>query len=243
MSFAIAALGALAVVAGSIAAVAGFGIGSLLTPAVGVAIGTKAAVAVVSVPHLVATSVRLWHLRAYVDRDVLLSFGSASAVGGLLGAILHAALSSAALTIALGVLLILAGSLELSGVARRFTPGRTVSLAAGLASGAFGGLVGNQGGIRAAALLRFDLRPQAVVATATATALLVDLVRVPVYLATSATALVDQAGLVAALTAGVLVGTVVGTPVLQRMPESLFRRLLAIGLIALGAALILAPAG
>jgi uncharacterized protein len=242
MSFAIAALGALAVVAGSIAAVAGFGIGSLLTPAVGVVFGTKAAVAVVSIPHLVATSVRLWHLRAHIDRDVLLSFGSASAVGGLLGALLHTALSSGVLTIALGALLVLAGCVELSGVARRYAPGRALSLVAGLASGAFGGLVGNQGGIRAAALLRYDLRPHAVVATATATALLVDLVRVPVYLATSGAVLVEHAGLVATLTAGVLVGTVVGTPLLRRTPEPLFRRLLAIGLVVLGAALILAPA-
>ena len=48
--------------------------------------------------------------------------------------------------------------------------------------GLFGGVAGNQGGIRAAALTSFGLGPQAFVATATATALLVDVARTPVYL-------------------------------------------------------------
>ena len=52
---------------------------------------------------------------------------------------------------------------------------------AGAASGAFGGLVGNQGGIRSAALLGFGLPRESFVATATAVALVVDAVRMPVY--------------------------------------------------------------
>src|SRR5215216_825058 len=174
-------LAALAVVAGAVAALTGFGIGSLLTPAVGVAVGTKAAVAIVAVPHLVATALRLWALREFVDRRVLLSFGLASAVGGLLGALLYAAFSSPVLAVALGVLLILGGTLELTGIGHQLQFSDRSSMLAGLASGAFGGLVGNQGGIRSAALLRFGLSPEALVATATATAILVDVMRVPVY--------------------------------------------------------------
>jgi len=41
-----------ATVAGGIASIAGFGIGSILTPLLAAAYGTKLAVAVVSVPHL-----------------------------------------------------------------------------------------------------------------------------------------------------------------------------------------------
>jgi len=41
-----------AVVAGGIAAMSGFGIGSLLTPLLAVRYGTKLAVVMVSVPHL-----------------------------------------------------------------------------------------------------------------------------------------------------------------------------------------------
>ena len=52
----------------------------------------------------------------------------------------------------------------------------------GLVSGFFGGVAGNQGGLRAAALSAFRLSPGAFVATATATGLLVDAARAPVYL-------------------------------------------------------------
>jgi uncharacterized protein len=235
--------GFLAVVAGAVAAVAGFGIGSLLTPAVGAVVGTKLAVALVAVPHVIATAVRLWVLRASVDRRVLLTFGLASAVGGLVGALLHTALASPLLAGVLGGLLILAGVSEITGIGRRVRfPGMWASVAGAL-SGVFGGLVGNQGGIRSAALLRFDLPREGLVATATATALLVDAARLPVYVATTGGEMLREWPTVALLTVGVLIGTFVGAPMLRRVPEPVFRRVLALLLIVLGAVLVLRVGG
>ena len=224
--------------AGAIASVAGFGIGSLLTPALAFSVGTKVAVVFVALPHLAATAYRLWLLRRDVDRGVLLSFGLASAAGGLVGAVVHGLFSSPWLAILLGALLVFTGVSELIGLARRLLLGGWMAIAAGALSGIFGGLVGNQGGIRSAALLRFDLSGRAIVATSTATGVLVDVARVPVYVATGLNDLVLNWPLVALLTAGVLVGTVVGAPVLRRLPESAFRRLLAVLLIGLGVLLI-----
>jgi len=234
----VAALAGIALVAGAIAAVAGFGIGSLLTPALALSVGTKVAVTLVALPHLVATAYRLWLLRRAVDRGVLLSFGLASAAGGLVGAVLHGLISSPALTIVLGALLVLAGLLELTGIGRRLVLGGPVAIGAGGLSGLFGGLVGNQGGIRSAALLRFNLGGPALVATSTATGVLVDLARVPVYVATGWSDLVANWPLVVLLAVGVLAGTVVGAPILRRLPERRFRQLLAVLLIGLGVLLI-----
>jgi uncharacterized protein len=72
-------------VAGAIASVSGFGIGSLLTPVLAVRVGTKLAVAAVSVPHVTATALRFWLMRKHVDRRLLWSFGVMSAAGGLSG--------------------------------------------------------------------------------------------------------------------------------------------------------------
>src|SRR4051794_36712035 len=76
-----------AIAAGAIAAVSGFGIGSLLTPLLAIAAGTKTAVAAVSIPHLVGTALRFWWLRKSLDRGVFWRFGLTSAAGGLLGAL------------------------------------------------------------------------------------------------------------------------------------------------------------
>ena len=159
--------------AGAIAAVAGFGVGSLLTPLLALHVGTKTAVAAVSVPHLVGTSVRLWLMRANIDRALLWRFGLTSAVGGLVGALLHEAASSRVLAMIFGALLVFAGVSEITGYARRWRFHGSVAWVAGAASGLFGGLVGNQGGIRSAAMLGFDVPKERFVATATASALFV----------------------------------------------------------------------
>jgi uncharacterized membrane protein YfcA len=86
-----------AVIAGAIASVAGFGVGSLLTPLVGLYIDIKVAVAVVSIPHLIGTALRYWMLHKHVDWRVLWSFGLTSAAGGLAGAFLGTFLKSPAL--------------------------------------------------------------------------------------------------------------------------------------------------
>ena len=78
---------------------------------------------------------------------------------------------------------------QLTGLARRWRPRGAAVTALGLVSGVCGGVAGNQGGIRAAALASFGLAPREFVATATATALLVDVARTPVYLWQSGSAL------------------------------------------------------
>lgn len=227
-------LAAVAVLAGGVAAVSGFGVGSLLTPVLAVQTGTKLAVAAVAVPHFVGTAQRYWRLRRHVDTRVLVGFGIASAIGGLAGALLHTRVSSRALAMVFGALLVLAGLSELTGWIRRVRWGRRAAWVAGALSGALGGLVGNQGGIRSAAMLGFDVPKESFVATATAIALFVDGARVPVYLATQWHELMGVWPLILTATAGVVVGTAIGTPILERLPREVFRRTLGVLLIALG---------
>lgn len=227
-----------ALAAGAIAAVTGFGIGSLLTPVLALQVDTRLAVAAVSVPHVVGTALRLWLLRGGIDRRVFWNFGLTSAAGGLTGALLHGWASNRWLTVVFGVLLLFAAASEMSGLAERMRFRGSVAWIAGAISGLLGGLVGNQGGIRSAALLGFDLSKETFVATATAIALFVDGARLPVYLVTQhneMSALWPWMGLA---TIGVTVGTVLGSRVLSRMPESSFRRILAWILAILGGAMV-----
>jgi uncharacterized protein len=231
-----------AVAAGAIAAVSGFGIGSLLTPILLLSFAPREAVALVSVPHVVASIVRLRSLWPEVDWPTFGQFGVASALGGLAGALLQTRLGGSSLTILLGALLVLAGSGELAR--RRLPLPQTPAwrLIGGAASGFFGGLVGNQGGLRSAALLGFRLSPRALVATATLSAVIVDVARVPVYIVTSGDVLASHVALVAAMSAGVVAGTFVGVPLLARVPENTYHRLIGALLVLLGIALIVAAA-
>ena len=223
-----------ALLAGAVASVTGFGIGSLLTPVLAPVLGLRLAVAAISVPHAAGTALRVWRLRASIDWAVLRSFGLASAAGGLAGALLHGVVPSEALTVAFGALLVLSGLAGLTGWAERLHLRGGFAMAAGAVSGLFGGLVGNQGGVRSAALLAFPLTRQAFVATATATALIVDAARMPVYLMTSGAALMAHVPLLLALTAGVVAGTLLGEGVLHRLPERVFRATISVLLVVLG---------
>jgi uncharacterized protein len=233
MSF-VTLLAVASVAAGAIAAVAGFGIGSLLTPVFALRVDMKLAVAAVAIPHLVATALRLTMMRQHVDWRLVRSFGVMSAAGGLTGALLQQRLRGPGLVMVFGGLLVFAGLTGLTGVMERVRLGRTSAWVAGLLSGVFGGLVGNQGGIRSAALLGFDVRPATFVASATAAALMVDLARMPVYIALEAERLVELASLIALAAIGAIAGTIGGERVLRRILPPIFKKLVSALVLALG---------
>ncbi len=232
-----------AMLSGAIASVAGFGIGSLLTPLLAVRLGTKLAVAVVSFPHFIATLLRFLLIREYMDRRVLWSFGVSSAGGGLVGALLHTKFNSAVLGYILAALLVFASVMGLTGLASRMRFGHVGGYVAGALSGLFGGLVGNQGGIRSAALMGFEINKEAFVATATAIGLVVDFFRMPVYVATQWHEIGQQWMLMLIASIGVVAGTLAGKSLLQKIPERVFRTVVYVIILALGIAMFLHPAG
>lgn len=232
------AVAAAGVLAGLIAAVSGFGIGSILTPIIALRVDARLAIAAVSIPHLIGTAQRFWVIRHEVDRRLLLEFGIASAVGGLAGALMHGQLSSRRLTIVFGCLLLFTATAELTGWMRRVHWGRSFGWVAGALSGFLGGLVGNQGSVRTAGLLAYEVSPTAFVATATTVALIVDGARMPVYLTTQGDAVLELWPLLAIATGGVVVGTFVGMRILPRLREKVFRRSVAILLALLGISML-----
>src|SRR5215468_11292853 len=100
------AVAAAAFLAGGLASITGFGIGSVLTPLLAAQLGTRLAVAAVSIPHVAGTAIRFWLLRGHVDRRIFVWFGLTSAIGGLIGALLNVYASNRALAIVFGCLLL-----------------------------------------------------------------------------------------------------------------------------------------
>jgi uncharacterized membrane protein YfcA len=224
---------------GAVASIAGFGIGSLLTPAIAATTGTKLAVAAVSIPHAIGTSIRFWRFRREIDWKVVRSFGFTSAAGGLTGALLNTWATSRALELVFGCLLVLAGASQVTGFAKRWRLRGALASLGGALSGFFGGLVGNQGGIRTAAMLGFEVDKRQFVATTTAVALMIDMARVPVYLVTDTAALARLWPTMAIATIGVVIGTLFGERLLARVPEQRFRMVVGILLLLLGVSFLI----
>lgn len=220
--------------AGSVAAVYGFGIGSLLTPVLALQVDTRLAIAAVSIPHLIGTAQRLWNIRGSVDRRLLREFGIASAAGGLAGALMHSRTNNRGLNVIFGCLLLFTAAAELTGWMRRLNWGRGFGSVAGAVSGFLGGLVGNQGSIRTAGLLAYEVSPSALVATATTIALIVDGARMPVYLFNQGREISALWPMLVLTSGGVVIGTAIGTRILPTLRETTFRRSVAILLAVLG---------
>jgi len=226
------------VVSGVTAAIAGFGIGSLMTPLLAAQLGVSLAVAAVSIPHAIATAVRCWRLRRAISWPIVRTFGVLSAAGGLLGALLYMRVGSRALEITLGVLLVATAVAALSDWTRRWRPYGIVAQILGFLSGLFGGMAGNQGGLRAAALLTFSLRPAVFVATSTAVGLAIDAARMPIYVWRAGPALLTVLAPISVATAGVLIGTLWGERLLFGLSPDKFRRIVGVLIGVLGLWLI-----
>jgi hypothetical protein len=178
-------------------------------------------------------------MQGRVDRRVLWSFGLTSAAGGLAGGLLYGMASNEWLTVLFGILLLFAAVSEITGFARRMRFRGWVAWVAGALSGLLGGLVGNQGGIRSAALITFDLRKEMFVGTATAIALFVDGARVPIYLYLQHDEIRARLLWILLAMGGVVVGTLAGSRTLGRIPDVWFRRVLALTLATLGVAMLI----
>ncbi len=227
-------LAAVAVIAGAVASIAGFGIGSLLTPLLALETGMSIAVVGVSIAHFLGTALRFFLLRKSLNKQVLLTFGLTSAAGGLLGAFLHNSFQNDVLTIVFGCLLLLTGISGITGLAEKVRFRSFAAWLLGGISGVFGGLVGNQGSIRSGAMLGFNLDKDQFVSTATGIALMVDIARLPVYLAGQW----DQLGTIwyfILITAvGVIAGTIAGRKLLEKIPDTIFKKVVSIIILVIG---------
>ena len=224
--------------AGLTASIAGFGVGSFLIPLVSFQTGAKTAIALVSLPHFLGTTIRFWLLKSKVNRKILIRFGILSAVGGLTGALLSVFFVSKFLQIIFSVMLIIAGVIGVLQVAERVRFGKVSGAVAGFLSGFFGGLVGEQGGIRSVALLNFDVEKEAFIATATASALIVDAVRMPIYFLTQSAQVSQFLPLLVLSCVAVVAGTFAGTRLLRRIPEKSFKRTVSFLILLLGVLLL-----
>jgi len=182
-------LALVALVAGALTLFSGFGLGTLLMPAMALFYDLETAIAATAVVHLVNNVLKLWLVGKWAAWRVVMVFGIPAALFAFLGARVLAGLGS------MGVI----AEYEVVGVSATVTPEKLVIGAligafallegkpgkglgasmrwlpvGGALSGFFGGLSGHQGALRTVFLRRAGLGKKELVGTFAACAVLVD---------------------------------------------------------------------
>lgn len=216
----------------------GFGLGTVMTPVFTFFYDVKIAILMVAIIHFLNNLLKLGLFWKEVDLSVIRRFGIISIVGALLGAFLQLYIYSDGLKIFLGIVLIILGGRELLPQRKKWTMPKKIDFLGGLASGLLGGLVGNQGAIRSAYLLNYNISKETFIATGTMIACLVDVSRIPVYLIYHHQLLLDKWKILSVVTIVTFIGTIIGKRLLKRVSLENFKKLVAVMVVILGILLV-----
>ena len=176
----------------------GFGLGTMLLPVFCLFIPIELAVLATAVVHLLNNVLKFFLIRKMIDRPVLLSFGVPAVGAAFVGALLQDYLDTGGivyllnwpgylrgvepLKFVIGVLMIGFAILDFLPWSKNISFRKGHFLTGGLLSGFFGGLSGHQGAFRAAFLSKSSLSADVFIATSVCLSLLIDIVRIPIYL-------------------------------------------------------------
>ncbi|MBI1811448.1 MAG: sulfite exporter TauE/SafE family protein, partial [Nitrospirae bacterium] len=141
----------------SLTLMAGFGLATILTPVFLIFYDVKIAILIVAVVHLANNLLKLSLFRSYVSLDILKRFGALTLIGAFIGAFLQGKMDSSLVKILLGASLIFLGLKEISGFGEKLRLPKKIDVIGGFFSGLLGGFVGNQGAIRSAYLLNYNI--------------------------------------------------------------------------------------
>lgn len=213
---------------------AGFGLATMITPVVFLWLEPHEAVAVVAIVHGSHNAWKLKVLRESVDYSAVRRFGWAMVVGALLGAALNTVVESEPLLLVVGIALII---LPLLSVTERWTNFRLPEAEdriGGFGSGFFGGLTGHQGALRAMFLQKRLPDKAEYAATAAVLALVVDLTRIPVYVALGGWQILDAGALIVGLVFAAILGVQLGKRWLKKWKSERIRNGILVAIVASG---------
>ncbi|MBI4547454.1 MAG: sulfite exporter TauE/SafE family protein [Ignavibacteriae bacterium] len=219
--------------------VTGFGLGTILTPIFTLVYEVKFAILLVAIIHFLNNLLKIALFRKSVDFTIVKRFGLISIVGAVVGAFLQVYLYSGVLKIILGVVLIALGISEYAPKSMNIRFPQKVDYAGGFLSGLLGGLVGNQGAIRSAYLLNYQISKETFIATATVIALTIDVTRIPVYIVSDQDYLSRVQFDILIVIAIAFLGTIVGKRVVTFLSTIVFKKIVAGFVLMIGVLFVL----
>ena len=213
---------------------AGFGLATMITPVVFLWLEPHEAVAVVGIVHGSHNAWKLKVLRSSVDYSAVRRYGWAMVVGALIGAALNTAVEADPLLLIVGIALVLLPLLSISEKWTDYRLPETEDRIGGFGSGFFGGLTGHQGALRAMFLQKRLPDKSEYAATAAVLALVVDVTRVPVYVALEGWQILDPGWLIVGLVLAAVVGVQLGKRWLKKWKSDTIRNGILVAIVASG---------
>ncbi|MEW6410798.1 MAG: sulfite exporter TauE/SafE family protein [Nitrospirota bacterium] len=217
----------------------GFGLGTILTPVFLIFYDVKIAILIVAVVHLMNNLLKVSLFSRDISLDILKRFGGFTLIGAFIGAFLQSEMDSSGVKILLGIALIFLGLKEATEFGEKLRIPQKIDFIGGFLSGLLGGFVGNQGAIRSAYLLNYNIPKETFVATAAIIASVVDITRIPVYIYNNRDALTGNLILLLTTTASAFIGTFAGKRFLKKISLKTFKIYVAAMIVIIGILLTL----
>jgi uncharacterized membrane protein YfcA len=212
-----------AFMAAALTLMTGFGLGTILTPVFLIFYDVKIAILIVAVVHLMNNLLKVSLFGRHISIDILKRFGVLTLIGAFIGAFLQGRMDSSVVKIMLGITLIFLGLKEAAGLGEKLRLPQKIDFIGGFLSGLLGGFVGNQGAIRSAYLLNYNIPKETFVATAAIIASVVDVTRIPVYIYSNRDVLANNLILLFIVTASAFAGTFAGKRFLKKVSLKTFK--------------------
>ncbi len=229
----------------------GFGLGTILLPAMALFFPITVAIVLTGLVHFLNGGFKLILLRKHIHFQTLWRFGILALPSAFLGAwiltklegetnvillnIMGREFETSTLKLIVGGLMIFFAILEGVPKLKKISIDQKYLPLGGMLSGFFGGLTGHQGAFRSMFLIRAKLTKEEFIATGSAFSFLVDLTRLSVYFRhISEMNLTQHSSLIALAAISALGGVILGNRLLKKINLKLIRFLVAVFILILG---------
>ena len=169
-----------------------------------------------------------------MDFEILKGFGVLAVLGSFIGAFGQIYVANEMLQKLIGIILIFLGIKEWLPKKLEFHFPKAIDPIGGFLSGLIGGLIGNQGAVRSAFLLNYQISKETFLATGVVIACAIDLTRIPVYLVSYGQVLSGAWPVLGILVGVTFLGTLFGKVLLKRFSVAHFRKFIGAVLVFMG---------
>tara|TARA_B100000029_G_scaffold515208_1_gene621138 strand:+ start:38302 stop:39072 length:771 start_codon:yes stop_codon:yes gene_type:complete len=243
----------ISIIASFLTLFSGFGLGTLLLPAMLIILPSQEAVIATAIVHFLNNIFKFMIFGKSCKKDVLIKFGITAILASFVGAKLLVTLANLPpilnyellgyqkkilpLTFIISLLILIFAIYDLYSVKQNLKFGKNFLPIGGLVSGFLGGLSGHQGAMRSAFLANAGLTKDSFIGTGVTIACLVDMARITVYGLHISSIGKEHIPLMTASCISALLGVFMGKHFLKTVTMEEIQKIVGIGLILLSIAL------